>query len=72
MAYFVQIPKDSCTFEAILFLILQLEVFLQTEKGFHLKTQTSWQKRITLKKIRLQDSLRLKSPSLELQLFVHD
>lgn len=37
MAYFVPIPKDSCTFEAILFLILQLEVFLQIEKRFSFK-----------------------------------
>lgn len=50
MTNFVKIPKDSCSFEAIFFLILQLEVFLQTEKEFHLKAQTSWQKCITLRK----------------------
>lgn len=42
MAYVVKIPKDSCTFEAIFLLIVQLDVFLQTEK-FHLKAQASWQ-----------------------------
>jgi len=40
--FFVKIPKDSCTFGTIFFLIFQLEVFLQTEKEFNLKAQTSW------------------------------
>lgn len=44
VAYFVRFPEDSCTFEAIFLLILQLQVFLQAEEEFHFKAQTSWQK----------------------------
>lgn len=50
VAYFVKFPKDSCTFEAIFLLILQLEVFLQAEEEFHFKAQPSWQKCVSVKK----------------------
>lgn len=45
VAYFVKFPGDSCTFEAIFLLILQLQVFLQAEEEFHFIAQTSWQKK---------------------------